>query len=89
METNIQNYTVFPLQLFLAEGYVSSFSPKDAESCDGPPRDVTDASQTGDVTDSGFRSLAQKRPSFRRKRRLSSSSRSERRTWYVYITDIM
>ncbi|KAL9969256.1 hypothetical protein ACROYT_G021452 [Oculina patagonica] len=69
------------LKLFLAEGYVSSFSPKDVESCDGPPRDKTDASRSGDVTDSGLRSLAQKRSSFRRSQRLSSLRCSGRRGW--------
>ena len=58
-------------------------SPRDSELCDDTPRDVTNAHQTGDATDSGLRSLAQKRSSFRRKRRLSS----ERRTWYNFVID--
>lgn len=51
------------------------------ESCDGPPRDITDASKPADVTDSGLRSQAQKRTSIKRPRRLSSLQCSGRRGW--------
>ena len=61
---------------------MSSFSPKVVESCDGPPRDIADASgKPADVTDSGLRSQAQKRTSIKRPRRLSSLRCSGRRGW--------
>ncbi|XP_068698299.1 intermembrane lipid transfer protein VPS13C-like isoform X1 [Montipora foliosa] len=59
------------LKVFLAEAYVSSFSPQDdSHLCDAPPTDTTDGTVTTpvdeDVTDSGNRTLTQRRSSFRK-----------------------
>lgn len=67
-ETNMWEVQI---KVFLAEGYVSSFSPQDDSSpCDGPPIDTVDGTVmtpvAQDEAESSFRSLTQRKSSFRK-----------------------
>lgn len=70
-------------QVFMAEGYRASFAPCALQSCDGPPKDVTDASlkpaAAKDVTDARPRPWVNtQNRSWRRKNFRSSFKRSKK-----------
>lgn len=81
--TSIISSPCFAFKLFMAEGYVSSFSPKDVKSCAGHGKDAEHASkkteEDRDVTDSEIKRLTQGRSTFRRFSRRSSKKGSGRR----------
>lgn len=81
--TSIISIVCFAFKLFMAEGYVSSFSPKDVQSSAGHGKDTKDGSKNReedkDVTDSEIKRLTQGRSTFRRFSRRSSKKGSGRR----------